>query len=152
MPRVTTFPSIKTCVKCRKKFQPKVRSTTTKYCSKECSKPPDIFPLAKLSTSTKGSVSELIVCAKLMELGFHVFRCQSPNGPFDVVAIKGDIIRKIEVRTGRLSRTGGKSWDTDYYEEANEVAVYYPQLNIVDFHTISSTQVAFIVAKTTGEK
>lgn len=51
------------------------------------------------SRSTKGSIGELIACAELMRRGFHVFRCESPNAPFDLVAYRDGQCQRVEVKT-----------------------------------------------------
>lgn len=54
---------------------------------------------AKGSAAAKGAANELIACAHLMSKGYYVFRCQSPNAPFDLVAyIDGECIR-VEVKS-----------------------------------------------------
>lgn len=52
--------------------------------------------------TTRGSVgaaNELRACAELMRLGYHVYRCESPNAPFDLVAYKDGVCKRVEVKT-----------------------------------------------------
>lgn len=94
------------CQLCHKKI-PSTRGFVAKYCSQKCArKSQDIkwkSEILPMSTSTKGAMGELIVSADLISKNCHVFRSQSPNAPFDIIAInkKGKIL-KIEVTVGRI--------------------------------------------------
>lgn len=46
----------------------------------------------------RGNMAEAIACAWLRERGYDVFPNMRNRGPVDVVAIKGDRIRKIDVK------------------------------------------------------
>jgi len=46
-----------------------------------------------------GARSELIACAWLIEQGYEVFRNVSQHGLADVIALKGDLIFKIDIKT-----------------------------------------------------
>jgi hypothetical protein len=46
-----------------------------------------------------GAKSELIACAWLLSCGYDVFRNVSPHGASDVVAIKGDELLKIDIKS-----------------------------------------------------
>mgnify|MGYP002080533580 CR=1 FL=1 len=52
------------------------------------------------SSSSTGAAHELLVCANLLKLGFHVFRSQSPACPCDLVVMCEDGIYLVEVTTG----------------------------------------------------
>lgn len=58
------------------------------------------------STSSTGAAHELIVCAYLMKLGYHVFRSQSPSCPCDLIAMISDNIFLVEVTTGLKTKKG----------------------------------------------
>lgn len=58
-----------------------------------------IMDTKKLSTGERGAVAELKACVWLLGLGYDVFRNVTPNGKFDIVAIRGSEIRKIDVTT-----------------------------------------------------
>ena len=60
-----------------------------------------------LAPTVKGAISELIACQYLMCLGYEVFRNVCPTGSIDIVAIKGDTIKKFDVKTSR-SRVCGE--------------------------------------------
>jgi hypothetical protein len=111
-----------------------------KCCLNKCTTAKNAVPKnygnADLPTGTVGAISELVVCAKLMGHGWHVFRCQSPNAPFDLVAVKGDRIRKIEVRTGNISDNGVRTWPSLVRPAATEHAVYYPRTGAVEFYPV----------------
>lgn len=53
-----------------------------------------------ISPGSKGDLSELLVCIDLMKKGYEVYRAVSPASYCDLLAIKGEEIKKIEVRTG----------------------------------------------------
>ncbi len=97
----------KECPNCSKTFITK-RSTQL-YCSFECSKVKNKeriieSGLEDISPGTIGAISELIVAADLMKNGFEVYRALSPSSDCDLIAIKGEEIRKYEVRSGRYYR------------------------------------------------
>lgn len=52
-----------------------------------------------ITTSHVGAASELRACAELMRLGHHVYRCESPNAPFDLAAYKDGVCKRVEVKT-----------------------------------------------------
>jgi len=51
------------------------------------------------SQGTIGAISELSVACHLMNLGYDVFRSLSPHASCDLVAIKGQRVLRIEVKT-----------------------------------------------------
>jgi hypothetical protein len=53
----------------------------------------------EMPCASVGGFSEMIVCADLLKRGFYVFRSITPNAPYDVIAIKNNDIKKIEIRT-----------------------------------------------------
>jgi Holliday junction resolvase-like predicted endonuclease len=56
-----------------------------------------------MDSKHKGAHSELVACKWLLEQGYEVFRNISPFGLMDIVAIKGDEVLKIDVKSGRRS-------------------------------------------------
>jgi hypothetical protein len=54
------------------------------------------------SSSAIGARSELVACAELMRLGFHVYRCESPTAPFDLVAYRDGRCLRVEVKSVTL--------------------------------------------------
>lgn len=52
-----------------------------------------------LTNGHVGAASELRACAELMQLGYHVYRCESPNAPFDLAAYKDGKCVRVEVKT-----------------------------------------------------
>lgn len=54
-----------------------------------------------LPTGTVGAIAELMVSADLMRQGFEVFRAMSPSSNCDVLATRGEEVRKYEIRTGQ---------------------------------------------------
>lgn len=48
-----------------------------------------------------GAQSELVAAAWLIGQGFDVFRNVSPHGDIDLIAVRGDELRKFDVKTAR---------------------------------------------------
>lgn len=73
-----------------------------KLCSKDCKA--NYYGRVKsglnISSASVGAMSEMIVCADLLRKGYAVFRSVSASCFCDVIAIKDNEIRKIEIRTG----------------------------------------------------
>lgn len=63
-----------------------------------------------VSRSTVGAISELMVCCDLMSRGYSVFRAMSINCFSDIVAIKGDSVYQIEIKTGRYQKDDRLVW------------------------------------------
>lgn len=102
------------CKQCRKQFKA-YPGTETIFCGKRCTSAYEWKKKQKRSeeavkekslsvevgTATKGAIGELLVCADLLTKGYHVFRSVSPTCPNDLVAIKGDLVWRLEVKTIR---------------------------------------------------
>lgn len=133
-------PPDKPCRACGMIFSP--RRGNAKYCSPDCIvkkgyRAPKRAYKGKLSTGTTGAITELKVAAKLMEDGWCVFRSLSPNSPIDLVAIKGVLVRRLEVRTGVKNKNGTSTWSSRLNEGAGkdaEFAVYFPANDEIEFH------------------
>lgn len=74
----------------------------------------------ELSSHTIGCISEMLVCADLLQKGWHVYRSISPHAPDDLVARREKKTVAVEVRSGRQNRAGviscakpirEKTWD-----------------------------------------
>jgi Holliday junction resolvase-like predicted endonuclease len=50
-------------------------------------------------TSRKGAASELAACIWLLANGYEVFRNIAQSGPFDIVAVKGEVMLKLDVKS-----------------------------------------------------
>lgn len=106
-----TMPKVK-CKNCNTHFIPK--STLNIYCSAGCydySQERDLSAFKHLHKGTVGAISEILVSVDLMKKGWDVFRSLSPASNCDMLAIKNDVILKLEVRTGnyyKLKTTGEK--------------------------------------------
>ena len=46
-----------------------------------------------------GARSELIACVWLLNRGYEVFRNVSAHGPIDVIAVRGDVVLRFDVKT-----------------------------------------------------
>lgn len=95
------------CDSCGKEY--KSRYIKSRFCSSICrhdfwnnkTRVGQTVASDTVSRSTVGAIAELRVCCDLMSNGFSVYKSISPNCFSDIVAIKGESIYQIEVRTGR---------------------------------------------------
>jgi PD-(D/E)XK endonuclease len=94
----------------------------------------------KLSPLKTGAMSELKVCADLMNKGFDVFRAVAQNASCDIVAIRNNQVIRVEVRTTSESDNGNirqaiKSVDvgrSDCYAWVTENGITYePELETI---------------------
>ena len=60
---------------------------------------------ARMTSSFRGDISEILVAGSLMAKGLFVYRSLSGNAPFDLLAYSDGKMWRVEVRTG--SRTPG---------------------------------------------
>lgn len=67
----------------------------------------DVFSRIE-APGNKGAAGELIVCVDLMSKGYMVFRAVHPNSPYDLIAVAGDRLFRIEVKIGQKSSNGSK--------------------------------------------
>lgn len=88
-----------------------------------------------ISTATTGAVSELVVSAHLLQRGFAVFRALSASCFCDLIAIKDNVIHKIEVRTGYKSISGIMSFPKKTNGDITCFAVYERNEGSVTFYT-----------------
>ena len=101
-----------TCPRCGDWFN--ARAPHQKFCSVSCKGEADVEKLrAKLpaspddlSPSVRGSVSELVAGAYLMNKGWEVFRAFSPDASCDLIAMKGGVILRVQVKSAVLDSSG----------------------------------------------
>ena len=90
------------CVQCKKNFVTNLHNK--KLCSEKCK---NLFyqrnSKTDISSGSIGAISELVICSDLLKKGYAVFRSVSPSCFCDVIAIKGDEVKKLEIRTGYRS-------------------------------------------------
>lgn len=83
-----------------------------------------------------GAASELVVCVDLMRRGWDVFRSESPQNNFDIVASKGPVMLRIEVRTAAKIKGKLTAATHGYYDILAIVRgfdlLYKPELPEVD--------------------
>lgn len=89
-------------------FIPKSRMSFAKYCSDKCRiEHSEGGSGLELASGTTGAIAELLISADLMRKGWNVFRALSPSCPCDLIIMRDNIIKRIEVRSGyRLPSTG----------------------------------------------
>lgn len=90
-----------------------------------------------MNSKTKGSISELRVAAKLLELGFTVLQPIGENSRYDLVAEKDNQFHRIQVKTGRL-RNGCILFSTksQNHTSAGVVAINQYTKNEIDFFAV----------------
>ena len=91
------------CRVCGKKEKTFLPNKVT--CSKQCMNKfyGRIGNIKGISSSSVGSISEMMICAEMLTRGYSVFRTVSNSSFCDVIAVKGIDIKFIEVRTGYKS-------------------------------------------------
>jgi Holliday junction resolvase len=55
--------------------------------------------MSSISKGTIGAINELRIAVNLMSLGWNVFRSLSPNGPADLIAVKGRTMLRVQVKS-----------------------------------------------------
>jgi hypothetical protein len=60
---------------------------------------------SQLPTGTLGALSELLASTDLLAQGFEVFRALSPACSCDLIACRGGLTLRIEVRTGQCHKS-----------------------------------------------
>lgn len=128
------------CEECGQPFKGYTR--TTRYCSKPCRRAVELRARPGrelvLPTGTVGAISELVVGADLLRQGYEVFRALSPACSCDLLALKGGVMIRLEVRTGSRNPLTGKLYyarpakdagRSDHYAVVvGDVIVYAPAL------------------------
>lgn len=88
------------------------------YCGVNCpgrsSYQHSVNKILGLSPGTVGAMSELLVSIDLMKKGYDVYRALSPASGSDIIAIKGETILKLEIRTGHYSKRSDGSVGLNY--------------------------------------
>jgi PD-(D/E)XK endonuclease len=127
------FKKFFTCLQCGKESSSSW--TLSKYCSTACRKERERkreYRVGKpyISTGKTGAIGELKVSCDLLDRGYEVFRSVSPDGSCDLVALKGDKMFRIEVKTGQVyATTGTRTYPKPKPKDANKfdiLAVSYP--------------------------
>lgn len=111
------------------------RKEPRQWCSAACRKQHGkrTTSMAALCSGTIGAVGELLAAEQLMRQGWHAYRCLSPNGPFDLIAFKDGVTRRLEVRTGRYYESGVATYPNDCNDYVTEFAVWVPDADCVEF-------------------
>ena len=133
------------CGKCRKYVgYADVTKKPIVYCNERCKNATSVasarvsdFELvdANLSCGTKGAFAELLTAAILLSRGYDVYRSVSPNANCDLVIVRGKLVLRIEVRSGKYN---GRS--LKYAKKDQDNADFYAVYHIRD----DKPQIAFI--------
>lgn len=107
------FMSDKLCRRCGVKI-PEERNSNARYCTDACSRQEDKEKWKKFNPgrniynrASTGSVSEMLVCADLLLLGFSVFRAVSTACSCDIICMTdGKTPFRVEVKTAYFSPSG----------------------------------------------
>jgi hypothetical protein len=96
------------------------------------------------STSTLGAVNELRISANLLSLGWQVFRNVSPNGPHDLLAVRGRTVLRVQCKSNlngqhKWLRAGGndllvivgEDGELRYRAASRRVARMFPACGLV---------------------
>lgn len=126
-----------TCKHCKINFVPRRRGIH--YCSDKCRLEYKnhltgrvVLTDQGLSTGEVGAIAELMVGADLLTRGYEVFRSVSPNCSCDLIAVDGEDMFKVEVRTGHRGMTDKITYNSE--NRAHIVAVYVPSERIVVYY------------------
>jgi hypothetical protein len=94
------------CENCGKEIRSGRRNR--RYCSKQC-RPSSQFQRSEsgMAPTKCGAHSELIACAHLLRKGFDVYRAVNWTSKADLVAVRGDEILRVQVRTGAYINAKG---------------------------------------------
>lgn len=77
-----------------------------------------------LTSSSKGAAAELIAVARLMAQGYHVYRCESPSAPFDLVSYRDGRLWRVEVKSlGRRDQSCAPTFSAPANDEWDLLAV-----------------------------
>lgn len=101
------------CEGCGKPFVQ--RTKNHRFCSKSCREyyvrdgiQEHIAGINGIVRGNRGAVSELIAAADLLNNGFEIFRALSQHCSCDLIAMKDNVMHRIEVRTGTVYKGSGK--------------------------------------------
>ena len=106
---------MKECPVCNKEISEDQlkRKPKTIYCSPKCRAKGYYagvnkisFPNSDLSRNMRGAISENMVAVEMMEQGYEVFMNVAHFGKTDLIAVKGEEVRLLQVKTGRYSARG----------------------------------------------
>lgn len=137
-----------TCETCSKEFTN--YHSHTKTCSPDCRKIRAAKIAGKqayvtgLPTATVGAIAEMAVALDLLRKGYAVFRALSSSCFCDLIAIKNEVIMRLEVRTGYYySTTGTIQFPKQAHGPIDYFAIYLPALNEVRYFTPDFKQTGF---------
>lgn len=122
------------CRGCSKEFE--TMEPLKVYCEIECRRSYNIYEPVKdygeVPRGTVGAIAELAVSIDLMAKGYSVFRPLSPNCFCDLIAIKGDEIKMIEVRSGNKD-SHGVVFSKKRSDKVTDFAVYIHAENSITY-------------------
>lgn len=104
MPYIKKVFQPKPCDQCQRDFTPK--RDWHRFCQKSCAthyliKNKD--QKVPIASGIVGTIAELVVSARLMTLGFEVYRALSGNSSCDILCIKSGNLFRFEIRSARVA-------------------------------------------------
>lgn len=130
----------KNCAWCGKLFKPARAWTKQKFCTKRCRQEKDRSAhithagSSRSRNASTGAASELFICADLLRKGYEVFRAQSPTCSCDLIAMRGTILYRVEVKSGHYRREGVIGPVATAHDRYDILAVVMPD-NIIMYKT-----------------
>lgn len=97
-----------TCINCDQPIPQEKQRRHARYCCRACSQEYNLrkyhatAPRWGLPTPVIAAMSELVCATDLMRLGWDVYRAVAWTASCDIVAIKGNTVLRVEVRTAAV--------------------------------------------------
>lgn len=129
----------KKCKTCTSKFVARLDSRQL-YCTPSCKAKAARAKTTRSDLAKRGDVGalgELSVTCDLLAKGWSVFRSVSPHAHCDLIATKGNKIKRIEVRTGTLLRNGTVSFCNGYQPFVTTIAVWVRNTGKITYRSAS---------------
>ena len=116
----------KACSVCSKQYYGRENSVTCSHICREerFKKKFGRYSDKSIPSGTVGAMSELAVSMDLMKKGYSVFRALSPACFCDVIAVKGEQVLKIEIRTGYIAYNGKLSYPDNVRGTVDTFGIY----------------------------
>lgn len=135
----------KKCRLCGIGFIAKPKTKLT--CSRECGKKYATLATGRktygneLPSATIGAISEIEVAMFLMRKEYSVFRALSQACFCDLIAVKGEIILKVEARTGYIGENGKVTYPKTQRGVIDCYGIYIPRSKQVMFFDLDHKEI-----------
>lgn len=132
------------CIGCGSEIPEKRTRRHARFCSNHCRELTDRANYQKknmrkteVPTGTRGAMSELLVCADLMGLGYEVFRNVSPHASCDLAILRDGKLMRVEVTTGVYTASGKR-----FFPSKGQPGVKFDLLAVV-YYGISGSSIDY---------